>query len=349
MKQDYMVFKNKNSLISCILLAITAGVIMFGISVIISMLHDWYNWIDNDINFRTFNLPSKMSDEEVRKIEGLNEVENIISPKEYSILATNAFLEDNENSNMYIEGLPDSELEKIIGKEVPDNDYIVCSDKFKPRNATIYYNDVDYISLKDIVGQNIELKFNNTSESILLAGLYKSELYYNDDDVCFASYKLVENLNEQYSKKEDYEYGNYHLLMKKDISNRKAVELLKENGYDISNIATVNNNSKDNIIKNVFFITLVLGIMCFLVTYMYILKYVRKYKNDEIFLQGLTAYALAIVVSFTGFLIFENYFLKNNSLFAKMDMTYSNIALIIGILVTFGIPIMINKTSKKKK
>ena len=66
-------------------------------------------------------------------------------------------------------------------------------------------------------------------------------------------------------------------------------------------------------------------------------------------MQGLIAYASAIVISFTGFLIFENYYLVKNNVFARMDMTYSYIALIIGVIIILIIPMCVNKSLKVKK
>ena len=124
--------------------------------------------------------------------------------------------------------------------------------------------------------------------------------------------------------------------------------VLKDNGYTINNITVANYDNKNQIISYVFWLTLVIGLFAFFGTYMFIIRKINKYRKDEIFMQGLTAYALAIVISFTGFLIVENYFLSKNALFSKMDMTYSYIALVVGILITFVTPISANIAMKKK-
>ena len=348
MKQNYIVFKNKNSLLSCILLAITAGIVMMGISVVLSINHDWQNWNNNDVNFRTYDLANSIDEEEILKLENLKEVDKIVSPKEYGILASNTFLEDDPTSNLYLEGIPLSEIEKILDKDVKDfanKNFIICSNKFKPRNATVFYNNIDYIDLSDMVGQNIKLNFNNKNEELLLVGLYNNELFYGDDDVCFSSYDVVKNLNEKYGSNDN---GKYHLVANKTFSSKNVVNVLKENGYNVSNINSINSDKKDTIISYAFWLTVVIGLFTFFGTYLFIIRKINKYRKDEIFMQGLIAYALAIVISFTGFLIIENYFLANNTLFNKMDMTYSYIALIVGVLITFVTPISANIAMKKK-
>ena len=126
-------------------------------------------------------------------------------------------------------------------------------------------------------------------------------------------------------------------------------DILKEKGYSFNNISYTNNNKKDEIIKYTFIITVIVGLLMIIGTYIFIVKNKNKYHKDEIFMQGLITYALAIVISFTGFLIFENYFLAGNNVFNKMDMTYSYVALIIGVLITFLGPVIVNIRLKKKK
>ena len=348
MKQNYLVFKNKNSLLSCILLAITVGIIMLGLSIAISMEHDWNNWNKNDILFRTYSINNELKENDIVKLKMLDEVEDVISNREYEIIATNVFLEDNPNSNMDIKGMPKEELEKLTDSELNGN-YVICSNKFKPLNAQIYYNDIDYIDLKDFVNKDIELKFNNSSsnEKIKLIGLYNNELFYSDNDICYTSYENVLNLNKKYYKDEDNK--QYYVIASKNTSANKIGDILKENGYSFNNISYMNINNKEKIVNYTFWITIVIGILMLFVTYIFIIKNRNKYRKDEIFMQGLIAYALAIVISFTGFLIFEDYVLANNTLFARMDMTYSYIALIIGVLITFVMPMSVNIQMKKEK
>lgn len=350
MKQNYIVFKNKNSLLSCILLAITAGIVMLGISIVISINHDWQSWSINDVNFRTYDLPNDFEEKEIANLENLKEVEKVVSPKEYGILAVNTFLEDDPYSNLYIEGIPNEEITKILGKDInyDKKNFIICSNEFKPRNATVFYNNVDYIDLSDMVGQNIKLSFNNKAEDILLIGLYNNELFNNNDDICFSSYEVVNSLNNKYFDDEDFLNVKYHLVANKLSNSKDVVKVLKDNGYTINNANVANYDKKNQIISYVFWLTLVIGLFAFFGTYMFIIRKINKYRKDEIFMQGLTAYALAIVISFTGFLIVENYFLSKNALFSKMDMTYSYIALVVGILITFVTPISANIAMKKK-
>ncbi len=352
MKRNYIVFKDKNSLLSCILLAFTAGLVMLGLSVVFSVNHDWQNWNNNDISFRTYELSNNLSQSEISKLENLNEVEKVVSPMEYSISATNVFLEDNPNSSLYILGLPDDELEKLLNdnfKNVNNKNYLICSNEFKPRNATIYYNNVDYIDLSNNVGQNIVLSFNNQNEELLLAGLYDNELFFNKNDICFSSFEVVKRLNDKYYNDESFANDKYRLIANKAINSNNVVSTLKDNGYVINNFKVKNVDIKDKILSYVFWLTIVIGLFSFFGTYLFIIKNIHNYRKDEIFMQGLTSYALAIVISFSGFLIIENYFLSQNYLFEHMDMTYSYLALFIGVLITFVTPIYSNICMKKNK
>ena len=348
MKQNYLVFKNKNSLISCILLAITVGLIMFGLSVVISMENDWNNWNKNDILFRTYTINNELKESDIDKLKKLDEVEDVISNRKYEIIATNIFLEDNSNSNITIKGMPKEELEKLTKSELKDN-FIICSDHFRPLNANIYYNNIDYINLNDFINKDLELKFNNSknNEKFKLIDLYNNELFYSDDSICYTSYESVLNLNKKYYQEEDD--SKYYVIANKNVSSKKMGEILKENGYNYTNINNLNINIKDKIVKCVFWLTIVIGFLMFVSTYFFNINYKNKYRIDEIFMQGLIAYALAIVISFTGFLIFENYYLVKNNVFARMDMTYSYIALIIGVIIVLIIPMCVNKSLKTKK
>ena len=348
MKQNYLVFKNKNSLISCILLAITVGIVMFGFSVVISMEHDWNNWNKNDILFRTYTINNELKESDIDKLKKLDEVEDVISNREYEIIAANIFLEDNSTSNMNIKGMPNEELKKLTKSELKDN-YIICSDKFRPLNANVYYNNIDYIDLNDFINKDIELKFNNSksNEKFKLIDLYNNELFYSDDSICYTSYENVLNLNKKYYQ-EDSD-SKYYVIAKKNVNTKKIGDVLKENGYSYSNVSNLNINNKDKIVKYTFWLTIVIGIVLFVLTYFFNINYKNKYRIDEIFMQGLIAYALAIVISFTGFLIFENYYLVKNNVFARMDMTYSYGSLIIGVLIILVIPMCVNKSLKVKK
>ena len=348
MKQNYLVFKNKNSLLSCILLALNVGIIMLGLSIVISMEYDWNNWNKNDILFRTYTINNNLNENDIDKLKNLDEVEDVISNKEYEIIATNIFLEDNSTSNMNIKGMPKDELAKLTNSELNGN-YLICSDKFKPLNATIYYNNIDYINLNNFINKDIELKFNNSknNEKFKLIDLYNNELFYSDDSICYTSYENVLNLNKKY-----YQNDNdikYYVIANKNVSTKKMGDILKENGYSFSNISNLNFNTKEKIVKCIFWLTIAIGILMFVLTYLFNINYKNKYRIDEIFMQGLIAYALAIVISFTGFLIFENYYLVKNNVFARMDMTYSYIALIMGVLIVLAIPMCVNKSLKVKK
>ena len=147
MKQNYLVFKNKNSLKSCILLAITAGIVMLGISTVISIEHDWVKWQDNDINFRTYELGKELSANEIKRLESNEEVLKVVEPQEYGLVAKNHFLEDGLDSNIYIQGMAKEDLEKMADVKIDNKNekYMICSNKFKPQNASIYYNDVNSI------------------------------------------------------------------------------------------------------------------------------------------------------------------------------------------------------------
>ena len=348
MKQNYLVFKNKNSLLCCILLAITVGIIMLGLSIVISIEHDWNNWNKNDILFRTYSINNELNENDVKKLKELDEIQDVISNKEYEIIATNTFLEDNSNSNMNIKGMPKEDLEKLTDADL-NGSYIICSNKFKPSNATIFYNNIDFINLNDFVNKDIELKFNSrtNNEKVKLIDLYNSELFYSSDNICYTSYENVLNLNKKYYKDEDNK--QYYVIASKNTSANKIGDILKENGYSFNNISYMNINNKEKIVNYTFWITIVIGILMLFVTYIFIIKNRNKYRKDEIFMQGLIAYALAIVISFTGFLIFEDYVLAKNTLFARMDMTYSYIALIIGVLITFVMPMSVNIQMKKEK
>ena len=344
MKQNYLVFKNKNSLISCILLALTVGFIMLGLSVAESMEHDWKTWNKNDVLFRTYFITNDLKQSDIEELKKLDEVEDVISDNAYEIIASNEFLEDNFTSNMTIKGMPREELNKLTNSE--ESESLICSDKFRPRNVTMYYNDIDYIDLNSFINSDIELKFNNSSEKLKLVGLYNNELFYSDDDICYTSYENVLNLNNKYNKKDS---NKYYVIANKSVNAKKMGDILKEKGYSFNNISYTNNNKKDEIIKYTFIITVIVGLLMIIGTYIFIVKNKNKYHKDEIFMQGLITYALAIVISFTGFLIFENYFLAGNNVFNKMDMTYSYVALIIGVLITFLGPVIVNIRLKKKK
>ena len=245
---------------------------------------------------------------------------------------------------MTIKGMPREELNKLTNSE--ESESLICSDKFRPRNVTMYYNDIDYIDLNSFINSDIELKFNNSSEKFKLAGLYNNELFYSDDDICYTRYENVLNLNNKYNKKDS---NKYYVIANKSVNAKKMGDILKEKGYSFNNISYTNNNKKDEIIKYTFIITVIVGLLMIIGTYIFIVKNKNKYHKDEIFMQGLITYALAIVISFTGFLIFENYYLVKNNVFARMDMTYSYIALIIGVLITFLGPVIVNIRLKKKK
>lgn len=354
MKNNYLVFKSKHALLHCFLLSLFAGIVIFGVSVLFSIRHDWNNWLNYDIDFRTFYISQKLSQDQIKNLKELDIVSNVIPSSAYTIKAKTTFLEDNNEGLINIAGIPDEDIQELIEsqEDLKKDKIIICPKQLRPENITNHYNDVDYIDLTSEINKNITVSFNNTNEKFTLLGIYDNEKSASANNTCYSTYETVQKMNEQYNPNNNND--TYYVITKKNVDIKTVINTLKNLGFTSNTIGYNEIDYKYKIMSAIAFGTIMFGIISFLLTFASLLKDIQNYSLDEVFMLGLISYAIAVVYSFVGFLIMEKKILINNEVFAKMDMTYSYIALTLGVLITFVMPIILNKklrnkTSKRKK
>ncbi len=224
--------------------------------------------------------------------------------------------------------------EIVSGHNFPDENgnYLICPQNFYPTNVDFRRKEINSsmkIDLENKLGKTFEYKYKsikNNKEYKLnfeLVGLYKNSKYSIDEDVCYTTEKVMNDLyfntNDNIEKIDLSfdEYKSFYVYVDKYENVERVTENLKKMNFTVSSAAHIDTDFFKEIITNttlfvvlIYIVTIIFLIVILIYQFNYDEKYYRLlfylgYRKKQLYIMYFLNTIFKILISFISVFIFS--------------------------------------------
>lgn len=352
--------------------------------------------IKGNSNYRTLFVTPKDDETEEEAIANLKKIDHVMdvfTEKEHNYVLDLIKIEDKVmKGTFWIYGTNDLTIPEISsGRSIENENEIVCPEVFYPNDDLESLPDFDknkLIRMKNYLNKTIDTmyyiapEFNYDTSGIVteeaeevylelkLVGTYKNNPSYLDENVCYGSKTLIQNIStDAYQNVDNSNVIDPIIVIIDDVGNVKQVSMdIEKLGYAPSSIVVVNNSFID-IVSFLSYLIIIITIILSVSLIMFINKKRINDKKSEVNIYRSLGFSKKNI---TRILYFESFYIGIISIvissiliiltlvslkyviylkpfiFQKIPVTLSSISIFISI-ITITITLMITTISYKKK
>lgn len=297
MKESWFYIMNKGIFKELILkkyfkksINIKTVIILIIVSIITITILSFNNTIDNyinkgimeDIKYRTFFVDTDVNENNDQVINKISKIEHIISAVEDTAYSTILNISSNDKSlvgSIILKGTNTNAISNIIaGRTIENNNEIICPVNFYPDenldNKKININKL--INMNDYLGEKINANFsqiidfdtmkkNIVTMDLKIVGVYRNNENYVDENTCYSSYELIQNIYDESTKNIDLSHQHNSIIVQIDNLNNfdKVHSDISDLGYELTSMVQLNTDLFNTIdtfakISTIFFLIIVI-------------------------------------------------------------------------------------------